>query len=107
MWHLQTVPHIVRGPVVAGHRGCGCPREVVMQNLPNPIVVSKTGICQCLIETGDRSTVHLLVKAVATVYSHHRGLVAIGGRIRRRPSKCLGPVGGEPLAMLGVKPVTE
>jgi quercetin dioxygenase-like cupin family protein len=103
----QTVRHIIGGVVVSGHRGGGCPREVVVQHLSDLLVVSKADVGQRLIETGDRPMVHLLMRTIAAVDPHHRGLVAVSNRVGGRPPKCLGPVGGEPLGVLGVKAVAE
>jgi uncharacterized protein YwlG (UPF0340 family) len=69
VWEVQTVRHIVCGTVVPVHRGGGCLREVVVEHLSDPVVVSKTNVNQGLIETGDRSTVHLLMRTtVAAVH---------------------------------------
>jgi hypothetical protein len=46
------------------------------------------------------------VLAIAAVHPHDRGLVAEGGGVCGRPAECLGPIGGQSLAVLGVKTVT-
>jgi hypothetical protein len=53
------------------------PMRVVVKHLPKPIVVGEADIDQCLVEAGDRSAVHLLVRTVAAMYPHHRGLIAV------------------------------
>ena len=53
--------------VVSRHRGHGRPGEVVVQHLLEPVVAGEADVDQCLIETGDRSTVHLLVRTVAAM----------------------------------------
>ena len=52
-----------------------------MQHLSELVVVRKPQIVQRLIKTLDSSTVHLVVRTVATVYPYHGGLVAVRGRI--------------------------
>src|SRR5262249_12910792 len=64
---LQTVWHIVRRPVVAGHRRRGRPREVVVQHFAYSVAAGHADVCQPLVETRDRSTVHLLVGTVTAV----------------------------------------
>jgi len=103
----QTVRDIVCGSVKAGHRGGGRPRKVFVQRLSEPLVVGKADVCQRLIEAGDRSMVHLVVRAVPAVHPHDRRFVAVLGRERHRPTQRLRPVGGEPLGVLGVKSVAE
>ena len=103
----QAVRHIVRGAVIAGHRGGGRPGEVVVQRPSEPLVVGQANVCQRQVEASDRATVHLLVRAVATVHPHHRGLVTAGGRVGRRPPQRLRPVRSEPLGVLGVVAMAE
>jgi hypothetical protein len=40
-------------------------------------VAGDADVDQRLIEAGDRSTVHLLVRTVAAMHPHHRGLIAV------------------------------
>src|SRR5674536_27801 len=71
----QSGWHVICGSVIAGHRGGGRPREVVVRHLSEPIVAGEADVCQCLIEAADCSTVHLLVRAVTAVpvsYTHLR-----------------------------------
>jgi hypothetical protein len=77
VWDGQTFRHIVRGAVVTSHRGRRRPREVVVQHMSEPLVITKTGIDERLIEAGNRPAVHLLVLAVAAMDPHNQGLVAI------------------------------
>src|SRR5205823_3323822 len=93
----QPVGYVLGGSLIAGHCSRGCPGEVVVQRFSELVVLGKSSVHQCLVETGDRSIVHLLVGAVAAVDPHHRRLVADGGRVPRRPTKCLGPIRGEML----------
>jgi hypothetical protein len=65
------------GPVVSGHRGHGRPGEVVVQHPSEPVVDGEADVDQCSIEAGDPSTVHLLVRTVAPMHPHNRGLVAV------------------------------
>ncbi len=85
---------VQNGVVKAAHE-----RDAVVANIAD--------IGQCLMETGDRSTVHLLVRAVAAVHPYHGRLVVVGGRVRRRPPKRLRPVRGEALGVLRVKALAE
>src|SRR5436190_19217644 len=66
-WNPQAFWYVVGGAVIPGHRRCGRPREVVMQDLSEPIVPVEADVDQGLVEAGDRATVHLLVRPVATV----------------------------------------
>jgi len=74
---VQPVRNSVCGPVVSGDRGQGRPGEVVVQHLSEPLVAGETDVDQCLIKAGDRTTVHLLVRTVAAMQPHLRGLVAV------------------------------
>ena len=74
---VQPVRDSVCGPVVSGDRGQGRPGEVVVQHLSEPVVAGETDVDQCLIKAGDRTTVHLLVRTVAAMQPHLRGLVAV------------------------------
>src|ERR1044071_4662736 len=93
--------------MVMDHRGRGCPREVIVQDASEPFVAVEPGILQRLIETGDRSLVHLLVQPVAAVNSNDRRLIAVLLGICCWPTECFGPVRGEALRMLRVESVTE
>jgi hypothetical protein len=73
----QLSPQPSSVPVVSGHRGHGRPGEVVVQHLSEPVVDGEADIDQCSIEAGDPSTVHLLMRTVAAIHPHNRGLVAV------------------------------
>jgi hypothetical protein len=70
-------------------------------------VLGEADVCQRLIEADDRSLVHLLVQTIAAMQPHHRGLVSIAVCKGRRTTQRLSPIGGEPLAVLGVEAVAE
>ena len=97
----QTVRHLVGRAVVAGHGGRRCPLEVIVQHFAEPVVAAEADVDERLIETRDRSTVHLLVRTVAAVDPHNRGLVTVRLGIRRRATECLAPVPSEPLGVVG------
>ena len=103
----QAVGHIVGGAVIARHRRRGGPREVVVQHLPERLVGGQPDVLQRLVEAGDRSPVHLVVRAVAAVHPHDRRLVAIAVGVAGGPTERLGPVRSEPLGVLRVKSVAE
>ena len=89
------------------HRGSGCPREVIVQRSSKPLVAVKSGILQGLIETGDRSLVHLLVRPVAAVNPHDGCLITVPVGVRCWPTECLRPVRCKALGVLGVVSVAE
>jgi hypothetical protein len=91
----------------AGHGRSGRPGEVVVQHCPDRVVLGQCDVRHRLIEAGDRSPIHLLVRSVAAVDPHHRGLIAIDIGVGRRATECLGPVGGEALAVLGVETMAK
>src|SRR5262249_36295637 len=102
----QAFGYVVGG-VVVGRHGCrGGPGEVVVQHLPEGLV-GEADVIEGLVETGDRALVHLLVRAVAAVDAHDRRLVAVVPGVAVGSAECLGPVGREPLAVLGVEAVAE
>jgi hypothetical protein len=49
-----------------------------VQDLSETILAGEADVRERLIETGDRSAVHLLVGPVAAVNPHDRGLVTVG-----------------------------
>ena len=107
MRDLQTVRHIVCRPVISGHGGGSRPSKVVVEFLAQPVVAGNASVFQRLIETGDRATVHLLMRAISAVDPHHRGFIPVRGRKRRPPPKRFRPVRGEPLGVIGIKAVAE
>src|SRR5690349_4107492 len=90
-----------------GHRGRGCPREVIVQDASEPLVIVESGILEGLIETGDRSLVHLLVQPIATVNPHDGRLITILVRVCGWPTERFGPVCGQALGMLWMESVAE
>src|ERR1044071_6470370 len=88
--------------VVTRHRGRVCPREVIVQHASEPVVAAKSDIQQRLIETSDRSLVHLLVRPVAAVNPHHGRLIAVAVGVYCWPTERLGPVRGETFGVLWV-----
>src|SRR5262245_21910581 len=104
---VQTVRHILCRVVVTRHRGRGGPREIIMQRASEPFVAGNTDIFQRLIETGDCPLVHLLVRTVAAVNPHNRGLITVPIGVRRWPTKCLRPVRGKALGVLRVESAAE
>ena len=89
------------------HRGCGCPREVIVQHASQPLVGGEPGVLQGLIETGDRSLVHFLVRPVAAVNPHDGRLIAVLVGVRCWPTECLRPIRSEALGVLRVESVAE
>src|SRR6185503_2208480 len=93
--------------VVTRHRGRGCPREVIVQDAPEPFVTVKSGVLQSLIETGDRSLVHLLVRTVATVDPHDGSLITVLFGVGCWPTERLGPVRRKTLGVLWMESMAE
>ena len=52
-----------------------------MQHLPEWPGRFQARVLHCLVETGDRPAVHLLVRAIAAVDPHDRGLVSVDARV--------------------------
>src|SRR5690348_998071 len=78
-----------------------------MQHLSDRLVCHQPHIAQGLVEAGDRPAVHLLVRAVAAMDPHYRRLIAIATGVAGRPAERLGPIRGEPLAVLRMEPMAE
>ena len=78
-----------------------------MQRASEPLVTVKSCIMQGLIETGDRSLVHLLVRAVAAMNPHDGRLITVLVGINCWPTECLRPVRGKAFGVLRVKSVAE
>src|SRR5262245_10324336 len=93
--------------MVMSHRGRSCPREVIVQHAFEPLVGVESDILQRLIETGDRSLVHLFVQTVAAVNSHDGRLITVLVGVRCWPTECLRPVRGKALGVLGMISVTK
>src|SRR5262249_3081215 len=89
------------------HRGGGGPGEVIVQHASEPFVAIKSSILQGLIETGDRSLVHLFVQSIAAVSPHDGRLTAVLVGVCCWTTECLRPVGGQALGMLGMISVAE
>lgn len=70
-------------------------------------VAGQTDVCDGLVETGDCSTVHLVMRAVAAVHADYRGLVPEGVGVTVRASERLRPVSGEALAVIGMEAMAE
>src|SRR5215470_2123919 len=104
---VQAVRHILRRVVVTRHGGRRGPREIIMQRASEPLVAGNTDIFQRLIETDDCPLVHLLVRPVAAVNPHNRGLITVLIGVRRWPTKCLRPVRSKALGVLRVESVAE
>src|SRR5690349_13959841 len=98
---------IVSTVVVARHGRGGGPGEVVVQHLPQGFGRVQPHVLECLAETGDRPAVHLLVWAVAAMDPHYGRLVSIDVGVGGGAAEGLGPVRGEPLAVLRMEPVAE
>ena len=86
---------------------CCSPREVVPQNLPEPVVRVQADVGQGLIETRDRPAIHLLMRPIAAVKPHDVSLIAIGRGVRRWSAEGLCPICGETPGMLRVKAMGE
>src|SRR6185503_6567743 len=89
------------------HRGGSCPRELIVQDASEPLVSIQSGILQGLIETGDRSLVHLLVQPVAAVSPHDGALISVLVGVHCWPTECLSPVRGQALCVLRVITMAE
>ena len=107
MWDTEAIRHIIGGPVVARHRCCGCPSEVVVQHFSQCAVVGESDICNSLVEAGNRTAIHFGVLPVAAVHLDDSGLVTVGVGIRAGTTECLGPLSGESLDMLRVEAVDD
>src|SRR5262249_36112582 len=81
--------------------------EIVVQNLPETVVVGEASVCHGLVKARDRPPVHLVVFSVATVDPNHRGLVAVLLGVHRGTSECLHPVGGQAFGVLRVVSMAE
>src|SRR5262249_43238158 len=107
VWDAEAIRHIIDGFVVAGHRGRGCPSEVVAQHLVQRSIVGESDICKSLVETGNRTAVHFVVLPVTTVHFDNGGLVAIAVGVRVGATECLGPVSGESLDVVWVEAMAK
>src|SRR5579884_3899865 len=103
----EPARHVVGRVVVASHGGCRRPGEVIVQHLPERVIAGHAYVGQGLVEAGDGPPVHFVVGAVAAVDAHHRGLVAVGARVGRRPAERLPPVSRQPLGVVGPEPGAE
>ena len=78
-----------------------------MQRLPEGLVRREAAVLKGLIEAGNRSPIHLLMRSVAAMEPHDGGLVAKRARIERRSPKRLGPIRGQPSGVVGMEAVAE
>src|SRR5690348_12760532 len=76
--NAQALRNLVGRLVIARHGVCRGPGEVVVQHLPQRPARVQAGVLHRLVETGDRPPVHLLVRAIAAVDPHDRGLIPVG-----------------------------
>lgn len=60
-----------------------------------------------LVKAGDGPAVHLRMLAVTAVDPHDRCLVAVATGVVGRPAQSLGPVGSQPLIVVGTEAMTE
>ena len=74
---------------------------------PSQWLRGEPGVFQSLVETGDRTPVHLLVRAVSAVYPDYCSFVAVTLGVGVRSAQGFGPVGRESLAVLGMEAVAE
>ena len=93
--------------MVAVHRGCGRPGEIVVQHLSQNTVAGESDIGESQIEAGNRPAIHFIVLPIPTVNLDDASLVTIGIGIRRRATECFGPIRGESLDMLRVEAMAE
>jgi len=94
VWHAKAVRHIIRGSVIAGHRGGGRPSEVVVEHLSQLAVVGESRIGESMVEAGNGTTIHLVVLAIPAVYLDDHRLVTIGVGVNAGAAERLGPIGG-------------
>ena len=104
---MHTVLHIICRVVVSRHRSRGGPREVIVQHAPQALVAREADIFQRLIETSNCPLVHLLVRPVAAVNPHDRGIITVLVGVGRWPTERLRPVRGKALCVLRVITVAE
>ena len=78
-----------------------------MQHASEPVVAVKLRILQRLIETRDRSLVHLLVRPIAAVNPHDGRLITVPVGVGCWSTQRLRPVRGKSFGVLGVVPVAE
>jgi len=81
------------------------PSEIVVQHLPQYIVVAYSDVGQSLVEAGDGTTIHFLVFPVPAVHPDDSSFVAIGIGIRDRVTECFGP--SESFDMLRMEAMAE
>src|SRR5689334_12850999 len=78
-----------------------------MQHWPDRVVCAQPHIVEGLVEAGGRPAVHRLVPAVAAMDADYRRLVPVDTGVAGRPAERLGPIRGEPLAVLRMEPMAE
>lgn len=78
-----------------------------MQRLPERTSCLQPHVFHSLVETGDRPTVHLLMRAVAAVDAYDGGLVSMTVGIGSGAAERLGPVGCGPFAVLRMESVAR
>ncbi len=78
-----------------------------MQRLLQGEVVGESGVGEGLVEAGYGAAIHFGVLTFAAVHFDDGGLVPKIAGVRVGAAEGLGPVGGEPLDMLGMEAVAE
>jgi len=78
-----------------------------MQHLSQPLIAGESDIFERLIETCYRPLVHLVVRAVAAVNPHDRGLITVLFGVNRWSAKCFCPIRSKAFSMLRMKTVAE
>jgi hypothetical protein len=69
--------------------------------------IAEPDIVHCAVEARNGAAVHLLVRPIAAVHSHHWRLVATLFAVERRTAPRLASVGRKPLGVLRVEAVAE
>jgi len=78
-----------------------------VQHSSEPLVAVESCIPQGLIETGNGSLVHLLMRPIAAVSADDGRLITVLVRVCGWATEGLGPVRGQPFGVLGMVSVTE
>jgi hypothetical protein len=78
-----------------------------VQHWSERAVVGYPDISKSLVETNNRTAIHLCVFPIAAMYLDDGGLVPIRIGIHAGATECLSPVSGESLDMLGMEAVAE
>jgi hypothetical protein len=78
-----------------------------VQDLPERVIVCETYVHQGLIETGNRPSVHFLVRPVAAVHPDDGALIPVQVRIPCGTAERFRPIGSESLGVLWMESVAE